>query len=259
MKKLLLFILLLSQIGLMAQNCIPNPLYRDSTGSAVYPRPRSATYPNEGINTPGCVGKSFEFLFTVRIPSTFMGTALTAMSLATTGAVAGLPTGISYSCNPPNCRFLADSLGCIKLSGVIDNATVPGIFPLTINGTLDLGGFMFPVSFPNASIAPGTYEIVVKEATATECTTKTNEKMLAHYTLIYPNPAYDKLGIEWDVQMIQYKKVELISREGKVIHKENIGENERGISINVENIPSGIYLIRLMDASSTLTKSWVKF
>ena len=128
MKTILPFFFVLFSTIAFSQACDPDTLYRDSI-AGVYPRPLSDVNPNGGIDTFACIGQPFEFVFTVIIPDTFSfnGLLLTLLSaeIATSGAVTGLPAGMGYACNPPDCIFPADSIGCIVLQGIPDATNQP--------------------------------------------------------------------------------------------------------------------------------------
>ena len=127
-----------------APACTPNQLYKDSS-AGVYPLPHdAATNPKGGITTPACIGKPFSFVFTIKADSiTYSGfrIGLDSITLTTTGAVAGLPAGLTYACNPPTCVFLPKVLGCAVLTGTVkDTATVKG-YSLVITGKAYVGIF----------------------------------------------------------------------------------------------------------------------
>ena len=59
--------------------------------------------------------------------------ALDRVELETSGAVLGLPTGLTYGCNPPSCVFPKDTEGCVNLYGTPTGDV--GDYPLEIVAT----------------------------------------------------------------------------------------------------------------------------
>lgn len=161
-----LFTLLLAvslQAGLYAQTCTPlNPFPYEF----IYPLPYQDGVPGSGITDTALVNVPFETVFQIQAPSefTFNGVTLPVISfsLATTGAIAGLPPGLTYACNPPNCVFNALTPACVSIYGVTDQA---GIYDLEITGTL-VSILPIPVSFPDPAIFPGNYYLHVQDCPA---------------------------------------------------------------------------------------------
>ena len=121
--RLLLTSVSIALLGLFAnaQTCVPDPMYADSIGFVFPPPYDSILNPEGGIPQPACIGKSFEFVWTIDVPTdvTVFGfpVQLDQLSLATNGAVTNLPKGVTYVCNPPNCVFKVNEPGCVLLYG----------------------------------------------------------------------------------------------------------------------------------------------
>jgi hypothetical protein len=133
----------------------------------VSPRPYTASYQVYAL-APACINQPYTQSVTIKVPATFtyLGTPipLTSASIATSGAVTGLPTGISYTCDPPSCVFNANTLGCILLSGTPNNpAQAPDTTDLIINASVQAFGTGIPIQFPGP-IAPGNYYFVLAQA-----------------------------------------------------------------------------------------------
>ena len=180
MKKIVLLILVLFYFMSVALNaqvpCTPDPVkFRDSA-SGVYPRAYQDTVPWGGIKTPACIGKSYEFVFTLKVGDTVTYNGilipLDSAVIATTGAITGLPVGISYSCNPPNCVFKKSTVGCIALKGTPTTTNAPGAFKPIISGKFysTTLAFFNPVSvtFPG-TLFPGEYILNVYATGDTRC------------------------------------------------------------------------------------------
>ncbi len=127
------------------------------------------TNPTGGIDTPAIVGQPFEFVLTFATPAEFdvsgVGSfAVNSIELATEGAITNLPASMDYTCNPPNCIFEKDSIGCVVVFGTPtmeeagDGSTVYDIGVTTLIRTTALN---IPFTFPNA-LFPGNYFLCVK-------------------------------------------------------------------------------------------------
>ena len=82
---------------------------------------------------------------------------LNSFQLDNTDGILGLPIGLEYACNPPNCVFPDSTLGCIIVSGTPIEANSVGDFNLQFVGQLfanddDSLNFDFP-----STVVPGEY------------------------------------------------------------------------------------------------------
>lgn len=173
-KFLLLFAFILGLGALNAQTCDP-----DTTGLPegflIDPLPFiQETNPTGGIDTPAIVGQPFEFVLTFATPATFdvagLGTFdVNSIELATEGALSNLPASMDYACNPPNCVFEKDSIGCVVVFGTPmmdeagDGSTVYDIGVTTLVRTTLVD---VPFTFPN-TLFPGNYFLCVKATAET--------------------------------------------------------------------------------------------
>jgi len=75
--------------------------------------------------------------------------------------------------------------------------------------------------------------------------------------VIYPNPAQnytiaDLTGFDGTPQLLT-----LINTEGKIVYSANIGTDKTNIRINTENIPNGVYFVRILTDKGTLNSKLV--
>ena len=140
MKKIILLIscCLISFLQLNAQEvaCQPDQAFADSA-QVVSPLPLDPSTGEGGIEAfPACIGEPFELIFTFRVgdSTVFNGLPfdLLRAEIATTDAVVGLPEGVNYFCNPPDCIFPDTTLGCIVLRGTPTENNTPGVNTLVI-------------------------------------------------------------------------------------------------------------------------------
>ena len=232
--------------GMTAQNCIPDTLYRDST-AGVYPGPITPTNPNGGIDTFACIGQPFEFVFTVIIPDTFSfnGLLLNLLSaqIAETGAVSGLPDGIGYACNPPDCIFPADSIGCIVLQGIPTASNIPGEYEPVITMTINTNIFPITTSFPG-TIFPGKYILELRDENC--MLTGIHSYSLPDDWQTFPNPVLDHWNIRYSSPTLSSNDLIVTDISGRQIYQSTwVGSGMQELSIPVSNWESGVYLYRL--------------
>jgi len=271
-KSLLLFAILLSFTHLVKAQCTPNSLFGLLGLPGVYP-PELAipSIPMVGIND-GTLGSSYSQTLTlVVLEDTTMDVALflpsavvssmssasipTVMSLSVnyvTFDIAGLPNGLSYTCDQSNCEYPSGADGCILINGnpnqsgnfsvpvnMIINAQIPAITDPLFGTTLFAG---MAIDLPSFSAVE--YDLLVTGATAIN-------EVGSYSSKIFPNPtAIDAMLCLYSVSdVVVYnvfgKKVfTSISIEGNlVLSKADLGEGMFYIMITSENKTETIKLI----------------
>jgi len=73
---------------------------------------------------------------------------------------------------------------------------------------------------------------------------------------IFPNPANDILSIE--VASTQYFTVTILDLTGKLIISKQIEGGLENKSINIENLPKGVYIIQIQDKDTQYAKRFIK-
>ncbi len=165
---LILCIFLLTGFLMYAQTCTPDPAYVDQ-GAGIYPLPYdAATNPDGGIDEIACIGQPYEFSFTsVNDTLEFNGTQYVIESF-TLSSIEGLPEGLDYACDPPDCAVAFGEVGCLSIYGTPTAANEPGIYELTITMTAILSGFPITIEFPNPDY-PGSYAITLEGPGSPNC------------------------------------------------------------------------------------------
>ncbi|MFZ4544972.1 MAG: T9SS type A sorting domain-containing protein [Saprospiraceae bacterium] len=260
MKKILFLLcfVLMSTINLLAQ-CVPNQQYKDST-FGVYPKPYQAqTNPNGGIKESACIGKPYKTVLTAKVPDSIAVPQLGGLRIpmdsikldkksATT--VQGLPVGLSYACNPPNCVFAAKSLGCVTVFGTASSANAAGDFDikieLTAYATTFLGPFSTKITYPDPGLAPGKYTIKLEGATSTTCfVSDVNEKSENVINIsASPNPTNDFTAIKFYALEASDFDFVVSNVAGKIVHKENRNVNQglNTMQFDASALEAGIYI-----------------
>jgi hypothetical protein len=243
------FLAFLSSSALNAQVCVPDSLYRDSTGG-VFPRPVSEEYPDAGIDVPACIGDSYFFNFTVVVPDTvvFNGIPLVMrrIRLRANNPVQGLPVGLSHACEPSNCDMAAGTLGCIALSGVVDATNEAKDYPLIIYVDLVTSFAVIPTQFPNPALAPGEYFITVKESNDPECLASIRTTLAPQPIKIAPNPGSGNLMVYLPQGFSGQGTLQLTDQAGRVVYFRRTDRLEGIWDLDLADLPKGFYTLQLI-------------
>ena len=62
---------------------------------------------------------------------------------------------------------------------------------------------------------------------------------------LYPNPAQDKLLIATDNGIHPQAQLYIFDSFGKLVYSQKINNNSQNIEIDIQNLPSGLYFIRM--------------
>jgi len=269
MKQLLLFIaFVFIGVSATAQLCVPDDLYRDSS-AGVYPPPRNMNNPDGGINVPACINTEYEFVFTFKVPPTFefSGAMLGLDSIsvdtaAAAEAVKGLPAGLDWGCNPPNCVFdpIVDSLGCLVIYGTPTDVNATGDYPLEIATTVHTSFIDLQLSFPNTTIpnADGDYTVSLFEEGSVECNpSSTQDFFESQFSLkTNPNPFSDFTTIEIMAGTDGDLRFSVADLLGKQLHTESIrvfnGQNT--FEFDGSSLAGGIYIYTIENEFGKVSK-----
>ncbi len=174
------------------------PLFSMPDTVLLLPLPYLDGEPGTGITDTACVGVPFTTYFNLNVPSTITVSGLTfpviSISMPTSGGIDGLPASFTYACNPPNCIFLKDSIGCIAVSGT-PPAGSEGVYDLGFTMNIQNSTFPspIPITLPNGQFSEGNYYLHVRSASDNACqasATKATEGV-GISALVRPNPFKD--------------------------------------------------------------------
>ena len=136
----------------------------------INPLPYNAeSNPTGGINTAAVVGAEFQYVLTFKTPPTFEVSGVgsfdvNSIELATEGALSNLPASMDYACNPPNCVFEKDSIGCLVIFGTPEMAEAGEtslVYDVGVTTLVSTTLTNIPFTFPN-TLFPGNYFLCVK-------------------------------------------------------------------------------------------------
>lgn len=163
-------------------------------------------------------------------------------SMEITG-VAGLPDGLSYTCNNGKCLIVGGEASCVTITGT---PSVKGEFPVKvyIKTYATVKSFVeIPVT-QNDSVSK--YTIYVFGSVGME------EKTLAQTISLYPNPARDVLNISGPVN--KTVTLQLLDVTGRLLAEKQFTGQE---TINLHPFLQGIYLVRIQSGQETYTQKIV--
>lgn len=262
MKKLTAFISFLVvclALQSTAQNCTPDSNIPDDA-FGVYPLPYDENEsPDGGITDSACLNHRFEFVFTAIAGDSFtFGTTrlpLDSLSMPKTGGISGLPKGISYACDPPNCTFPKQSKGCVILKGTVKDASEVGNHTLKLSGTLYANGSPsgLKLSFPSPLIAPGTYTLTVLDDNAGKCQKLDVPTMTDVSINTYPNPSNGLVRVEMPSEFTN-TNVTVYSNTGSLVSAKNMVEAN---TFDIHISKPGLYLVNLENEGKLYQKKVV--
>ncbi len=258
MKKLFLLCLtMLSLSAMYAQECMPQQNLPD-TLIGVVPLPYSDTLnPTGGITDTACINEPFNFVFTVVVPGTFDSpfgpVPINRIDMATQGAIKNLPAGITYACNPPNCSFPKDTVGCIVLYGTPTGS--PGVSNLEIDFVIR-SLIDFPLTFPNATLYPGNYFLHVKpQGQCAPSSVRTPGLSGVEEVAVRPNPfsSYAQLLVNSKIS----GNFDLIVSDalGRQLRRERVHllEGDNTLDFDGSALPSGMYIYTLSNGTGAIS------
>jgi len=273
MKKILLLLAIIStlsnlyaQVGQEPPACIPDSIYQDSSAGA-YPLPLDDAG-NFGLaEFPACINEPYELVFTIKLGdsiniATVGGVDVVSAKIERTGAITGLPEGLMYLCNPPDCVFPDTTLGCIVVRGTPTANNTPGDFGLVISGeaVLNLGALVdFPLTFPGL-IADGAYIIPLNgegECAKDSSTVSTQNYLSQNISLgNTPNPVVNTTKIEMTSLLAGDFQFNVFDMSGKSMYQKQIplkvGYNT--LNFDAANLQDGLYIYTLSDGAAYIAE-----
>lgn len=226
MKRLLLITVFASSIAIAnAQVCTPD---MSITEPGVYPEQPDTAFADVAYDF------SFQVLALKDTAVIFGGQSLNATidSIKVDGVI-GLPSGFSYQCNPANCIFTWQSVGCVNVKGNPTQAQA-GVYPLKIANTVYArAGF---IALPVPDTTDG-YELVIQGDGSASIFDVSNTVLS-----VYPNPSNNGTFILSSAQTIQ--RISIIDIQGKEVDFEEVRSPNK-TTVNLGNTPKGIYFLKV--------------
>jgi len=227
------------------------------TDSLLWPLPYTPSAPNYNLND-ACINQPYNQSVTVNVPSSFQNIPVTKVSIATTGAISDMPAGLTYACDPPNCEFAANSLGCIILYGTPTTANMaPDTFDLGITATVFTALGPIALQFPG-QVAPGSHFYLALKTP--ECLVG-NYDLGNQFTLLKnaPNPFGDQTLITAESLVAGDFQFEVFDLLGQRVHLQKlrleIGLNE--FTFDAGDLANGAYFYTLSNRDGKAVRRMV--
>lgn len=246
---LLLLILLAASVqAVQAQTCMPDTTLADTV--IVSPLPFEEGVEGTGIMDTACVNSYFETVIQFQIPSSIpFGSAsipINSVELATEGAITGGPAGFDYVCNPPNCVFEKDTVGCMVYYGT----AAPGAeneYELKVAVTIRapaVGAINY--TLPDGALVSGNYYLTVKPEGSENCTIISGiENQLQQVLSLsnVPNPFGDYTEIRVNAQISGNFSFEVYNLLGQQVHRRSVQlfEGPNYIPFDGSELSNGMY------------------
>lgn len=257
--------------------CQPDSVrYKDSS-SGVYPLPYiPVTRTNAGIDKPACIGKAYSFVWTVKMgdtisvpnplaPGTTIAAPVDSVTLAKTAAIQGLPPGITYACNPPNCVFKKKTNGCVALSGTPLATDTVKTYPLIITAKAYPGG-IYGTFFPNGyegtlpgSFAEGKYDLILYAANDSRCRVATKDLTEVTGMVATPNPTNGKTTIYIESTIsdkFEFTVTDLLGRQVQT-RPLSIQAGQNSFDLDLTGLPNGVYIYNLTKGSRVMSNKLI--
>ena len=243
MKKTLLslFIIAVSIVNTSAQ-CTPDPTL-NSTG----------VYFNES-NIP-CINEAYSETIQMSIKNdttvnVFGNNVTVLMDSVKINSVTGIPNGMSYTCENPECKIIRNpsqthTQTCVVIEGT---PTTLGDFDITFNVSIHVQGSALNKDF-------------VVSSSVTNCINGIND--INSSTIdIFPQPSNGKAIIALDLKNSELVKIELLNINGEKLNRVfngtlQTGKNEIEISQYTSTLNKGIYLLNIQFENNSISKKLI--
>ena len=247
-----LCLLLLSGAQLAAQSCTPDSELPDTV--IVFPLPYQDDFPERGIQDTACVAGYYETTIQIQIPPTILiGTTEVGITnvRVTDQGIDNLPESFDYVCNPPNCEFLPEEIGCIQLYGTATPDDV-GMHDLKINVLITTQIAPIPYTLPDGELVAGNYFFFVKPEGDPNCLVDAREVVENAFDLrIQPNPFSDFSQIYVNLPEGGEYELSVYNALGTLVQERTVdlvgGENY--LQFDGSDLATGMYIFRLQRGS----------
>jgi Secretion system C-terminal sorting domain len=256
--------LMLTSASLFAQTpaCNPDPSIIDTSG--VFPAPYDSVTLTGGITESACIGSPFEFVFTISnsAPFNLNGTPieLAYVKLLADGAgMTGLPIGMDYACNPPDCKFNFGTVGCAVITGTAAALNTPGMYPLTIYAKIPFGLAELDVTFPGP-LYPGQYLLEVEENGSPDCFVGNEDVTFARDLKVAPQPFETSTDIQFFVDEPGDVDVKIFDMTGRMVDYRalNLGVGQQSVGIDATDWAQGVYTFVILKDNQRMTGRLVR-
>lgn len=238
MKRLLLITVFASSILLTnAQVCTPD---MSITEPGVYPEQPDTAFADQAYDF------SFQVLALRDTAVVFGGQSLNATidSIRVDGVI-GLPSGFEYQCNPANCIFTWQAVGCVNVKGNPTQSQA-GVYDLKIANTVYArAGF---IALPVPDTTDG-YQLVIRGDGSASIFDVSKAQLS-----IYPNPSVSgKYTLASSTPLSDFKIIDI---QGKNVDFQLI-KTSNGFKLDLGETPKGVYFLQVRINDKMVSKKLV--
>lgn len=208
---------------------------------------------------PACIGDPYAQSVTFNVPDTltipnFPSIPITSISIATSNAITGLPAGLTYLCDPPNCVFPKNTLGCVLIYGTPTGPVDTADLSILVN----IPPFPFPLNFPSVINPDFHYYIVVRPHG--QCVSGTDDLsgQIASVKNV-PNPFSEQTVITVESNVSGEFRFEVFDITGQRVHSQSVnvltGTNQ--FTFEAGDLPNGAYFFTFGNAEGRVARKMV--
>lgn len=244
-RTLLLLSLTLISVQFLQGQCVPDATI---TSPGTYPPPGSTTDTTAIILPDTPVNQAASFVTQIRVLQdttvTLFGTTFNVPvdSLGIV-SVTGLPPGMSYACDVPNCTWPGGSNGCIELSGTPNSV---GVFNMVATAATRIA---FGAILDTVVQTPFIFQLEVVAAASIF------EERPLEFRLD-PNPAntFVDIRVNRERSTVDYTIMDLLGRR---MESGSFRSEDGDYRLGVDHLKNGIYLIKLSGDGYAATRRLV--
>ena len=245
--------------------CTPDTAFADKSGN-IYPEafhPR--LNPDGGILDTACINHDYSYVFTVVVPDSFPSdygnVKLDSIVIEKNGFLFG-PKGLTYKCNPPNCKFDAGTLGCIELYGKPKPDNEIKVYDLEIKVKITVldGILVINDTLPQYLSDSAHYFLPLMEENSPFCQPSGVFDMNSLFSVeLLSNPVNDYTAFEVYVPEYGNIEISLTDLQGRMLYYDiqRINEGYNLLKMDISMLKPGIYLLRTKYKGRSIVKKLV--
>lgn len=246
MKKFLLFVTSVAAFSFANAQCTPDPQYT-----------QPGIYPDSATNfLPAYETVAYSQTVTAVVPAdtcvVIFSPPCTTLSMdsVVVESVTGLPSGLTFVCDNPDCQFPGGQTGCAIITGTPPLGSA-GTYMLTIDLSAYVGGFGVPnpYTIDYYKIVVNTAPSAVEETESISFSAKQNK----------PNPFDDLTTIEYSLKDAGKVTFEIYNLVGEVVESKVINGTKGNNRFQVDgtDLASGAYIYKMTNNGTVITKRMI--
>lgn len=262
MKKILLALALLMLVGAAAsaQQCARDSSILQMPDVFVLPQLYNPTSHPTIDTKPACINEPYSQSVTIKIAETIVvfGTPvpLDSVVAAATGAIQNLPAGLTYSCDPPNCVFKKNTLGCTLIYGTPAASNTPGQKVLNFKVKAYTALLPTPIDVDLSLLQTGS-QFIIDVRNPGECTVSAQE-LAGQIASVKnaPNPFSGLTQIMVESLVSGAFQFEVRDVLGQRVHAEkiNLVEGQNALQFDAGDLEAGTYFYSISNPDGQITK-----